>query len=487
MTTSHQSTGVTDTHIDTLVDMFEQTFGTDSTALRTRWSPAAAEVDDATLRSARIMVIDDEPVNARIIKKYLQNKGYENFHCQIDAMSAISHVNQWLPDVVLLDVVMPGVNGLEILRCLRANEMYRFLPIIIMTAHSSPDIKRDALQSGATDFLKKPIDPHELAPRVRNSLLVKMHQDRLARYAERLETTIEKRTKQLLAAQHDAQLRYVAGKAEIATDVLHNIGNTLNSVKSEVDQIHDALSDSKLDSLHRTASQLRDNLDCIDTFLRDDSQGKMIPVYLLELAECMARERHALIGDVRRVERHLQHIESVIATQRKYAQLGGAKEWIDLSELIHDAQELIDHSAAFDNIEIKHSPAAGPRVRTERLKLLQILRFLLENAVEAIQIATQVSRRIVSIDIDTSDPTKVRISVSDNGIGIPPEDLSQVFAPDFSTKQRGRGAGLHTCKQFVIELNGTIEASSDGHGKGATIVVTLPTDPDDSASEHRPS
>ncbi len=153
--------------------------------------------------SAKIMIVDDEPINIKVLRKYLSTASYENFVTCSDAQSAISIVRQERPDLLLLDVVMPNVNGLDILAHLRQDKRLSGIPIIILTASSNPKIKTQALEIGATDFLAKPVDPSELILRVRNVLTVKEHQDHLAEYTVQLEREVTKRTKDLAISRQE--------------------------------------------------------------------------------------------------------------------------------------------------------------------------------------------------------------------------------------------------------------------------------------------
>ena len=135
---------------------------------------------------------------------------------------------------MLLDIVMPHVTGLDLLRQIRSTDRWQNLPVIILTAYCDPATKREALEAGATDLLAKPVDPHELALRVRNVLVARAFYDHVTKRADELECQVHQQSEELIAARRDAELRYIAGKAAIATDVLHNVGNALHSVNAGV-------------------------------------------------------------------------------------------------------------------------------------------------------------------------------------------------------------------------------------------------------------
>lgn len=153
---------------------------------------------DAT---AKIMIVDDEPLNIKVVRKYLQLAGYERFITTTDSPNAFAMIRAEKPDIVLLDVMMPQVSGLQILDAVRTDQALAHLPVLILTASTDQQTKSTALELGATDFLAKPIDASDLVPRVRNALMVKAHQDHLARYSERLEHEVSLRTAELEASR----------------------------------------------------------------------------------------------------------------------------------------------------------------------------------------------------------------------------------------------------------------------------------------------
>jgi putative two-component system response regulator len=158
------------------------------------------------VQSAKVMIVDDEPVNVKVVRKYLQSFGYENFVTETDSLRTMEQVRREQPDVIVLDVMMPRLSGLEILAALQADERLHRIPVIMLTASADAATKVKALELGATDFLAKPVDPNELAPRIRNAIAVKAHQDHLIRYSEQLEEQVRQRTAQLIASRRQVIL-----------------------------------------------------------------------------------------------------------------------------------------------------------------------------------------------------------------------------------------------------------------------------------------
>ena len=147
--------------------------------------------------TAKIMIVDDEPLNIMTFRQHLKLEGYHRFVSTTDANEALSMAKRELPDVMLLDVDMPRITGLDILRVMALDPVLQHIPVLILTAATDPAIRKSALELGASDFLAKPIDPNELLPRVRNATILKIHYDMMANQAARLEQQVERRTRQL--------------------------------------------------------------------------------------------------------------------------------------------------------------------------------------------------------------------------------------------------------------------------------------------------
>ena len=167
------------------------------------------------------MVVDDEPINIKVVQKYLKIAGYENFISTTDSTNALDTVASEDPDIILLDIVMPKVDGLEILERIRADEERKHIPIVILTASNDQPTKQKALELGATDFLAKPVDPSDLIPRVRNALLAKSHHDQTKAYAKTLEQEVRQRTVAL---------------AQSRLDVIHRLGRAAEYRDNETGQ-----------------------------------------------------------------------------------------------------------------------------------------------------------------------------------------------------------------------------------------------------------
>ncbi len=164
--------------------------------------PRENETEDS--RHARIMIVDDEMINIEVVKAYLEEEGFFNFLTTTRSTMAIDMVRNEKPDIVLLDINMPQVSGLDILNAMRNDHELKLIPAIVLTASHDPQIKLNALRLGASDFLAKPVDPSELMLRLQNVLAVKAYQDHLAKYSERLEDQVRLRTAELMLSRQEA-------------------------------------------------------------------------------------------------------------------------------------------------------------------------------------------------------------------------------------------------------------------------------------------
>lgn len=164
-------------------------------------------------RTSKIMIVDDEELVTRVVKRFLGSEGYTNFTTITDPRQALNMMRVEHPDVVLLDVNMPHVTGLEILKERQFIKSLRATPFIILSASSDAETKQLALELGATDFLAKPVDKSDLTLRVQNSLIVKRHFDNLAIHAEELERQVRLRTRQLEKSREQV-IRILARAAE---------------------------------------------------------------------------------------------------------------------------------------------------------------------------------------------------------------------------------------------------------------------------------
>jgi len=263
--------------------------------------------------------------------------------------------------------------------------------------------------------------------------------------------------------------------AEVATGVLHNVGNVLNSVSVSATLVAEQLRRSKVTNLCRATAILRDKNGQLADYLTTDPKGKLLPQYLVTVADQLAGEQSKLIEQMSSVGQHIEHIKEIVAMQQSYAKVSGVYETLPVAALVDDALHM--NAAAFDRhgIDLVRDFADDlPPVCVDRHKVLQILVNLLRNAKYAMGHQTDRARRLV-VRVGMASSGRVKISIIDNGIGIEPEHLTRIFNHGFTTKKDGHGFGLHSGANAAKEMGGTLTAHSEGRGQGATFVLELPT------------
>lgn len=262
-----------------------------------------------------------------------------------------------------------------------------------------------------------------------------------------------------------------AGMAEVATGVLHNVGNVLNSVNVSATLISDQVRHTKAASIAKLATLFSEHKADLADFLTADARGKMIPDYLVTLAESLAVEQKTLITELEGLRKNIEHIKDIVTMQQAYARTSGVIESVSVPEMIEDVLRFNAASLARHDIVTVCDYQARPVITTDRHKVMQILVNLVRNAKHACDDLGCADKKII-VRV-TDDQHYVSVAVVDNGVGIPPENLSRVFNHGFTTRKNGHGFGLHSGALAAKELGGSLAVKSDGAGCGATFTLEL--------------
>jgi signal transduction histidine kinase len=269
----------------------------------------------------------------------------------------------------------------------------------------------------------------------------------------------------------------MAGMAEVATGVLHNVGNVLNSLNISVSMISDQVRASRVSGLTRSIELVDSFPGGLPAFLETE-KGKVLPTYLSSVSRRLSEENAKVLDELASVNRHVDHIKTIVAMQQSYARPSGIKELVAIGPLIDDALHMGESSFAKHGIEVVKDYDDAITIACDRHKLLQIMINLISNARHALKDlrATLPDHRgphqlIVRV---RSTPTALAIAVADTGVGIPAENLDKIFRHGFTTKQGGHGFGLHASANAARELGGSLHVVSDGPGTGATFTLELP-------------
>ncbi len=268
----------------------------------------------------------------------------------------------------------------------------------------------------------------------------------------------------------------LAGMAEVATDVLHNVGNVLNSVNVSCSLAIDRVKTSKADSLCKVSALLEENRARLGEFLANDPRGQRIPSYLAALAEHFTGEQSFMLQELEQLHEHIEHIKQIVAMQQSYAKIAGVTETVSATQLVEDALHINGAALVRHSVQVRREFEETPPITTDKHRVLQILVNLIRNAKYALDDSGRPDRWM-TLKVGGDGDGHVKIQVSDNGVGIPPENLTRIFGHGFTTRHNGHGFGLHSSALAVRELGGSIEAHSEGSGKGATFTLLLPHNP----------
>ncbi|HEX8703974.1 MAG TPA: ATP-binding protein [Myxococcaceae bacterium] len=267
------------------------------------------------------------------------------------------------------------------------------------------------------------------------------------------------------------------GMAEVATGVLHNVGNALNSINTSTSVLMDQLGRSRLSGLDRATALLRERSTELASFLTADAQGQKLPAYLSALNTQLHEEREAMLQELRSLRDSVEHVRIIVRMQQKHARVGGAIESVSVPQLVDEALRL--HAGSFERvgIHIEREYAQVPILLVDRHKLLQILLNLLSNARHALEDSQREGKRLTLRIRPAAGDERLLLQVEDNGVGIAPEHLSRIFAQGFTTKKTGHGFGLHSSALAATEMGGQLSGTSPGPNQGATFTLELPLRP----------
>jgi PAS domain S-box-containing protein len=279
------------------------------------------------------------------------------------------------------------------------------------------------------------------------------------------EEELERVHKQLLIASRQA------GMAEVATNVLHNVGNVLNSVNVSASVVSERVRRSKCAGLARVAALLSEHASDLPAFLTG-SQGKHLAVHLQELATELIAERDAASAELTVLRGNVEHIKEIVAMQQSYARRSGVTDVVDIRNLVEDSLRMNEGAFSRHGVTLVRDFEEVPLITVDKHKVLQILVNVIRNAKYACDESRSAEKR-VTVRVRAVNGTMV-IEVIDTGVGIPPENLERIFSHGFTTRRGGHGFGLHSCALAAKDLGGSLRGESAGPGQGATFTLTLP-------------
>jgi PAS domain S-box-containing protein len=278
------------------------------------------------------------------------------------------------------------------------------------------------------------------------------------------EQELEEVHKQLLVASRQA------GMAEVATNVLHNVGNVLNSVNVSASLVAERIKKSKCAGVARVAELLAAQTDLVS--FMSCAQGRHLPAYLQELAGELQGERDASVAELSALRANVEHIKEIVAMQQGHAKRGGITDTLDMRLLVEDSLRMNEGAFGRHGVTIVRDFHEVPLIQVDKHKVLQILVNVIRNAKYACA-EMKGGEKCVTVRLRAT-PSSIVVAVIDTGIGIPPENIERIFNHGFTTRAEGHGFGLHSSALAAREIGGSLYATSAGVGRGATFTLTLP-------------
>lgn len=263
-----------------------------------------------------------------------------------------------------------------------------------------------------------------------------------------------------------------AGMAEVATGVLHNVGNVLNSVNVSSTLLIDQLQKSRMTSIAKVADLIQEHADRLPAFFSEDPRGRQIPAYLSSLAAVLGDEQQSMIKEAEALRERIDHIKEIVAMQQSYGRVAGVDETVSPESLMEDALKLNAGALERHKVAVKRQYQQTSPIVVDKHKILQILLNLINNAKYAC--SEMEGERTIILQVNNPAPGRIRFQVADTGIGIARENLTRIFQHGFTTRKSGHGFGLHSGALAAQELGGNLSVHSDGLYTGATFILDLP-------------
>lgn len=402
-----------------------------------------------------ILVVEDEPINLAFLQGLLQDQ-YQ-VRTALGGEAALREVIKHpLPNLILLDILMPGMDGFEVLKRLRENPVTKDIPVIFVTALIDEDDEQKGLELGAVDYIHKPINNVVVLSRVRTHLQARMARDMLNRQKQQLEQRLVESTKAL------EQSEKMAAMGQLAAGVAHEINNPVGFVSSNLQTLETYLQD--LFDLINGYEQIRQQAGNEPSYADiDQLRKKMDFDFLRKDIFDLLRESKDGVARVRKIIQDLKDFSHASDTEWL---------WADIHKGLDSTLNIVWNELKYKCKVSKHYGDL-PQIKCLPSQLNQVFMNLLVNAAQAIE-----TQGDIDITTERAGSDAVKISFHDTGKGIPPEIIEKVFAPFFTTKPVGKGTGLGlSVSSGIIERHqGKLEVTSEV-GKGSTFVITLPVEP----------
>lgn len=428
-----------------------------------------------------VLYVDDEEQALKYFRR-----GLEKYFRVLTASSAaqalaILEQENGSVGVVITDQRMPGKSGVGMLTEIR--EKWPAIIRILITAYTDIDSAIAAVNAGAVyKYINKPADfpllrqvLEEAVNLYRETLhrnamaetLRQLEEQRIAR--EAAEAQREQLQQRLLAASREA------GRAEVATGILHNVGNVLNSMNVSAAVVNNTIQQSRVSNLCKGLAMLEEHANDLVSFISTDERGQRLPTYLVKLAPVLTEEQNTIAGAMTSLNKNIEHIINIVRTQQAHAREIILRQSVNPVEVMEEAVRV--NQAAIDQagVILTREHTEIPNLMLDQHRVLQILINLINNAVRALKDCPIPEKRVtLKIFENSATPPQICFQVVDNGTGIAPENMTKIFTYGFTTRKEGHGFGLHSAANAAKEMGGALTVSSLGAGQGATFTLELP-------------
>ncbi len=429
------------------------------------------------LQSGKILVVDDTAYNLRLLSGILQRKGYEVFQA-LDGLTALTKAAEILPDLILLDIKMRGIDGYEVCQKLKENPQTADIPVIFISGLDELGDKVKAFSCGGVDYITKPFQPVEVLLRVENQLNLRSLQRSLKEKNLLLEETLQE------LQQTQAQLIHtekMASLGQFVAGIAHEINNPANFIQGNISH------------LKSYTSELLDLLNLYQAALPNPPQN------IQDLAADI--DLNFLVEDLAKILDSMrfgsERIKNIVNSLRNFSRLGEAKiKKVDLHEGLESSLMILQHRLEPEGsdrpkIQVIKNYQKIPQVECYAGEINQVFLNILTNAIDAL---TQTNPNVslidgnpscpssepiiptISISTELIHPDKVQITIADNGPGMTEKVRKQLFDPFFTTKPvgAGRGLGLSISYQTVVEGHQGQLYCHSKPGEGTTFKIILP-------------
>lgn len=391
-------------------------------------------------RKPLILIIDDDVIVRKILAAILKTAGYNIEEAQ-GGESGLIFARERMPDLILLDIQMPEMDGYQVINNLKSLHKTAEIPVIFLSATSEAADKVRGLELGAADFVNKPFDRAELLARIKTHLKLRHQEMALKEYSQNLEQMVAERTQQLIHADRLASL------GTLSAGVAHEINNPTTFIMGNVQTLEQfwKIMTANLADWPRAAGEAK--------------------------IQYILKEFPAIIKSIRS---GAERITNIVAGLKAFARKDASqKKQVDLYKCLNDALQLT-HSRLKYHVQIVKNLASDlPPVWADAPQLVQVFVNLLLNAADALGDRDG----IVTISASSEPEGLVQVNITDTGPGMSAAVKDKIFNPFFTTKPigQGTGLGLSIVHGIIEDHRGTIKVNSE-IGKGTTFTITLPTE-----------